>query len=85
MMQIIHEGLKIHTKCISQWQVITVNYVKIMRVDGLIWSKGKILVPELVVKHNIIGGILISFHAMMFISVKSAHHTCPNSCCYSAW
>lgn len=57
MMKIIHEGLKMHTGCISQWQVITVNYAKIRRGDELIWSKGKILVSELMVKHNIIGGI----------------------------
>jgi hypothetical protein len=43
--------LKMYTECTLQWQVTTVNYAKIMRVDDeLIWSKRKILVPELVVK-----------------------------------
>jgi hypothetical protein len=60
--------------------VITVNYVKM--ADELKWGRGKILVPELVVKHNITGGTADSFHAMI-ISVKPAHHTCPNSCCFS--
>jgi hypothetical protein len=47
-----------------------------MRVDELIWSKGKILVPELVVKHTIIGSIvdLIPCNYVYFSKTSTTMH-----------